>query len=96
MSLGIANKQFYNLALFPLRNSDYSETTESSKRKKRAASVVSGKKTKKATVLKKTNAANSMLGLSVVLYPNEDNYDFGVVMNNYIGFKALVSILIFL
>ena len=67
-----------------------SETTESSERKKRAASVGSEKKSKKATVLKKTNAANSMLGLSVVLYPNGGNYDFGVVMNNYIGFKALV------
>ena len=30
-----------------------------------------------------------MLGLSVVLYPNEEEYG-GVVMNNYVGFKALV------
>ena len=39
--------------------------------------------------MKTTNVANSMLGLSVVLYPNEGEYS-GVVMNNYVGFKALV------
>ena len=55
------------------------------RRKKRSAKP----KAKDPTKLRRTNVANSMLGLSVVLYPNEGEYS-GVVMNNYVGFKALV------
>ena len=55
------------------------------RRKKRSTKP----KGKDPTKLRRTNVANSMLGLSVVLYPNEGEYS-GVVMNNYVGFKALV------
>ena len=55
------------------------------RRKKRSTKP----KAKDPTKLRRTNVANSMLGLSVVLYPNEGEYS-GVVMNNYVGFKALV------
>ena len=65
-------------------------TTEENRRRKRSAtSSTSGKKAKTPTILKRTNAANSLLGLSVVLYPNEAEYG-ATVMNNYVGFKALV------
>ena len=65
-------------------------TTEENRRRKRSAtSSTSGKKAKTPTILKRTNAANSLLGLSVVLYPNEEEYG-ETVMNNYLGFKALV------
>ena len=39
--------------------------------------------------LKTTNVANSMLGLSLVLYPNTRQYG-SVVMNGFKGFKALI------
>ena len=44
---------------------------------------------KKPTKLKRSNAANSRLGLSVLLYPDEDNYGDSV-LNNFVGFKVLV------
>ena len=67
-------------------------TTEENRRRKRSATSSTSGKKKKAktpTILKRTNAANSLLGLSVVLYPNEAEYG-ETVMNNYLGFKALV------
>ena len=39
--------------------------------------------------LKRTNVANAMLGLSLILYPNTRQYG-SVVMNGYKGFKALI------
>ena len=49
----------------------------------------SGKKKKKKDELRKTNAANSLLGLTVVLYANREQYS-EVTMNNFFGFKVLV------
>ena len=39
--------------------------------------------------MKTTNVANSMLGLSLVLYPNTRQYG-SVVMNGFKGFKGLI------
>ena len=47
------------------------------------------KKKPEPTKLKRSNAANSRLGLSVLLYPDTDNYG-NATMNNYEGFKVLV------
>ena len=41
------------------------------------------------TKIKRTNVADSKLGLSVVLFPDERNYR-GIIKNNYRGFRALV------
>lgn len=57
--------------------------------KKSPASSSSGNKQKKKDELRKTNAANSLLGLTVVLYANRKQYS-EVVMNNFFGFKVLV------
>ena len=59
--------------------------------KKSPASSSNGnkQKKKKKDELRKTNAANSLLGLTVVLYANRKQYS-EVVMNNFFGFKVLV------
>ena len=58
--------------------------------KKSPASSSGNKQTKKKkSELRKTNAANSLLGLTVVLYANRKQYS-EVVMNNFFGFKVLV------
>ena len=49
----------------------------------------SSKKEQKKVELRKTNAANSLLGLTVVLYANREQYS-EVTMNNFFGFKVLV------
>ena len=56
---------------------------------KRRRANASGKKTLPPTKLKRSNAANSRLGLSLLLYPDPDNYGDSV-LNNYVGFKVLV------
>ena len=40
------------------------------------------------TELKRSNSANALLGLSVLLYPDRKEYNLS--MNNYYGFKVLV------
>ena len=44
---------------------------------------------KNTTKIRRTNVANSKLGLTVVLNPDEKNYK-GIIKNNYRGFRALV------
>ena len=44
---------------------------------------------KQKTKIKRTNVADSKLGLTVVLYPDDRNYN-GIMKNNYRGFRALV------
>ena len=62
-------------------------TSQRSKTHRRRASAPVKKNTKDG--LRTTTAANSLLGLSVVLYANQFQYS-DVVMNNYYGFKVLV------
>ena len=38
--------------------------------------------------LRRTNSANAQLGLSILLYPDTQNYAMG--MNNFHGFRVLV------
>ena len=47
------------------------------------------KKKPEPTKLKRSNAANSRLGLTVLLYPDPDNYGESA-LNNFVGFKVLV------
>ena len=47
------------------------------------------KKKKEPKKLKRSNSANVELGLSVLLFPDKDNYGLSV-MNNYVGFRVLV------
>ena len=47
------------------------------------------KKVVQPTKLKRINAATSKLGLSVLLHPDEDNYE-DASLNNFVGFKVLV------
>ena len=85
-------------------DSDQTTTTDNSngdarRRKKRETKIQRSKlqrrkvsasaKPKSKNGLRKTTAANSLLGLSVVLYANQLQYS-DVVMNNYYGFKVLV------
>lgn len=63
-------------------------TTEGMK-KRRKRETEQAKKKPEPTKLRRTNAANAMLGLTVILNPNEVQYS-DVVMNNFVGFKGLV------
>ena len=40
------------------------------------------------SILRRTNSANAQLGLSILLYPDTQNYAMG--MNNFYGFRVLV------
>ena len=39
-------------------------------------------------ILRRTNSANAQLGLTILLYPDTQNYAMG--MNNFYGFRVLV------
>ena len=45
-------------------------------------------------LLKRANSASAFLGLSVLLYPNKEEYD-GVAQNSFFGFKVSMFILLF-
>lgn len=67
-----------------------SSNGEDGGRKRRSASGVKSaeKSNKTKATLRKTNSASSVLGLNVLLNGDEDNYQKGLIQNNYDGFTV--------
>ena len=53
------------------------------------ATTAKTEKKRNSGVLRRTNSASTLLGLSILLYPDKNEYD-GVALNNFYGFRVSV------
>jgi len=72
----------------PEESSSTSEPPVSRKRRKRSTNSTTTTSSSSKT-LRKSNSANTLLGLTILLYPDQEQYD-KVGLNNFYGFRVLV------